>query len=29
VEDIYQKIKELGLPEAANKFRGKKPHLLI
>ena len=29
VEDICQKIKELGLPEAANKFRGKKPHLLI
>lgn len=22
VEDICQKIKELGLPEAANKFRG-------
>ena len=29
VEDICQKIKKLGLPEAANKFRGKKPHLLI
>jgi hypothetical protein len=29
VEDIWQKLKELGLPEAANKFRGKKPNLLI
>jgi hypothetical protein len=29
VEDICQKIKELGLPEAANKFRGKTTHLLI
>ena len=29
VEDIWQKLKELGLPEAANKFRGKKPHMLI
>jgi hypothetical protein len=29
VEDIWKKLKELGLPEAANKFRGKKPHLLI
>ena len=29
VEDIWQKLKELGLPAAANKFRGKKPHLLI
>ena len=26
---ISQKLKELGLPEAAIKFRGKKPHLLI
>lgn len=29
VEDIWQKLKELGLPEVADKFRGKKPHLLI
>ena len=29
VEYICQKLEELGLPEAANKFRGKKPNLLI
>jgi hypothetical protein len=28
VEDIYQKIKELGLPEPANKFRSKKNTLV-
>jgi hypothetical protein len=28
VEDIYQKIKELGLPEPANKFRSKKTTLV-
>ena len=28
VEDIWQKLKELGLPEAANKFRGKKNTLV-
>ena len=29
VDFVYQKLKELGLPEAAKKFRGKKLSLLI
>ena len=29
VEYVCQKLEELGLPEAANKFRGKKLNLLI
>jgi hypothetical protein len=28
-EYVCQKLEEFGLPEAANKFRGKKPNLLI
>ena len=29
VDRVCQKLKELGLPDAANKFRGKKLSLLI